>query len=322
VTQYLLIVRPTHVGMLHSMLSEELARRLQYACTEASCKARPCSSRELLDMSAEELRDLTLIIVNARLCATTSGNTEGFLSQLTSARKVILASAEPAQSPWYKAELNFLPTLDAVFDVGFTSQEEEHDFPDVAYHFVFNGPTSTEKEAIAELPPARERPIPWALVGHPTPGRLALAARLMEEFAAGGFVYLPGKPNQSAPVGATRQPRLGKHEKIGASGLAAVLRQTNYYVWNSAHDFAHYESMRFVAALGVGAIPCKIASGEISQGLYSQGLSHVPGVFPSPQSFCAAAHREGAQALYQRARDFYLSKSLLATYLEKALERV
>jgi len=144
----------------------------------------------------------------------------------------------------------------------------------------------------------------------------------MEEFAAGGFVYLPGKPNQSAPVGATRQPRLGKHEKIGASGLAAVLRQTNYYVWTSAHDFAHYESMRFVAALGAGAIPCKIASGEISQGLYSQGLSHVPGVFPSPQSFCAAAHREGAQALYQRARDFYLSKGLLATHLEKALERV
>jgi hypothetical protein len=241
---------------------------------------------------------------------------------LTSARKLVLASAEPAQSPWYKAELKFLPTLDAVFDVGFISQEEEHDFPHVAYHFVFNGPTSTEKEAIAELPTVRERPIPWALVGHPTAGRLALAARLMEDFAAAGFVFLPGKPNQPVPVAFTRQPRLGKHEKIGASGLAAVLRQTTYYVWTSAHDFAHYESMRFVAALGVGAIPCKIACGEISQGHSSYGHSHVPGVFPSPQSFIAAAHTEGAQALYQRARDFYLSKGLLATHLEKALERV
>ena len=104
---------------------------------------------------------------------------------------------------------------------------------------------------------------------------------------------------------------------MSASGLAAVLSKSSYYVWTSAHDFAHYESFRFVAALRSGAVPCKIADDDTSQ-----DVPEVPGTFPSVESFCSAVQREGAPSLYRLARDFYLSKGRLAAHLEEALELV
>ena len=317
-THELLIVHPTLADPPdHSMLTQELVRRLCDACEDASLKVHACSSRELRNKVARDLRDLTLIVVDPRKGARTSGDRDEFFSRLAAARTLILASAEPAESPWYREQFEVPVDFHAVFDIGFVPQVDKHDRPSVPYHFVFNAPTRSEKEAIARIPPPEGRPIPWALVGRPTASRLALTVQLMEGLAIGGVVYLPGKPDQLAPDGAFWQPTLGKHEKISASGLAAILEETTYYVWASAHDFACYESIQFVTALRTGAVPAKIAGGEGSHGLW-----HVPGVFTSPQSFCTAAHREGAQALYQRARDFYLSKGLLATHLEKALEHV
>jgi hypothetical protein len=66
-----------------------------------------------------------------------------------------------------------------------------------------------------------------------------------------------------------------------------------------------------------GAVPCKIAHDGISQ-----GLSDIPGVFPSVAALCLAVQEEGASSLYRLARDFYLSKGSHATHLEEALKRV
>ncbi len=156
--------------------------------------------------------------------------------------------------------------FDAVFDVGFVSREDEHRLSEVAYHFVFNGPTRDEEQTMAELSPPPERPIPWALVGYPTARRLELAEQLTEELDPGGFVFMPGKPGRTNPDGSLQWPEpLARHEKMSASGLAAVLSSSSYYVWTSAHDFPHYESFRFVAALRSGAVPCKIARDDTSQ---------------------------------------------------------
>jgi hypothetical protein len=96
-----------------------------------------------------------------------------------------------------------------------------------------------------------------------------------------------------------------------------VLSKSSYYVWSSAHDLAYYESFRFIVAVRSGAVPCKIAHDGISQ-----GLSDIPGVFPSVAALCLAVQEEGASSLYRLARDFYLSKGSLATHLEEALKRV
>ena len=258
-----------------------------------------------------------MLMVNPLQCIRTSGNGPALLSAVASAHKRILASVEPVESAWYGEQFTIPVHFDAVFDIGFVPQQEKHRLSDVPYHFVFNGPTKREEQTIAGLSPPQKRSIRWALAGYPTAGRLALATQLTEEWDAGGFVFMPGKPGRPASDRSTWRPALARHEKISPSGLAAVLSETSYYVWTSAHDFSHYESLRFVAALRAGAVPCKLTDGGSSQ-----ELSQIPGSFSSVQSFYAAAQEEGVPSLYRLARDFYLSKGFLAAHLEEALELV
>ena len=314
------IVRPDVEGVFrHSMLHHELAWRLLISCKEdAKETVKSCSSRELCDLAQAELKDTILLVVSPFECVGTSGDRSAFVSAFDSARKRILASVEPVGSPWYEKQFMFPLRFDAVFDVGFVSREDKHRLSDVAYHFVFNGPAGGEERTIVELSPSRERTIPWALVGYPTAQRLELAARLTEELDPGGFVFMPGKPGQTNLDGSLRWPEpLARHEKMSASGLAAVLSNSTYYVWISAHDFAHYESFRFIAALRSGAVPCKIGREDTSQ-----DVSEVPGTFPSVETFCSAVREESAPSICQLARDFYLSKGRLAAHLKEALELV
>jgi hypothetical protein len=301
------------------MLHQELAWRLLIACKDdAQQRAEICSSRELCDLARKELKDTTLIVVSPFECVGTSGDRSAFVAAFDSARKRILASVEPVGSPWYEKQFMFPLRFDAVFDVGFVSREDEHRLSEVAYHFVFNGPTRDEEQTMAEHSPPRERPIPWALVGYPTALRLELAEQLTEELDPGGFVFMPGKPGRTNPDGSLQWPEpLARHEKMSASGLAAVLSSSTYYVWTSAHDFPHYESFRFVAALRSGAVPCKIARDDTSQ-----DGSKVPGTFPSVESFCTAVREESAPSKFRVARDYYLSQGPLSVHLQGALELV
>jgi hypothetical protein len=272
----------------------------------------------LSDLAVDELGEATLLVVSPFECVATCGDRDAFVSAFASARRRILASVEPVGSSWYEKQFMFPLRFDAVFDVGFVPREGEHRRPKVAYHFVFNGPTRDEEQTISALAPPQERPISWALVGYPTTQRLELAARLTEELDPGGFVFMPGKPSPPNPDGSPGSPQpLARHEKLSPSGLGAILSKSSYYVWAQAHNFTHYESFRFVTALRSGAVPCKVADADTST-----DLSEIPGIFPSVESFRSAVQDEGAPSMYRQARDFYLSKGLLAAHLEGALELV
>ena len=329
-TLNIVVVRPAGEGVFrHSMLHDELARRLVLACQDgaeqsgaeqsgAQQSVAVRTSRELCGLDAESLAEATLLVVSPFECVATSGDRLAFVSALASARRRILASVEPVGSPWYEKQFLFPLGFDAVFDVGFISREDEHRLPEVAYHFVFNGPTKDEEQTISSLAPPQERPIRWALVGYPTTQRLELAARLTEELDPGGFVFMPGKPSRPNPDGSPGPPQpLARHEKLSPSGLGAVLSKSSYYVWTQTHNFRHYESLRFVVALRSGAVPCKVADSDTSK-----NLSEIPGTFPSVESFCSEVQEVGATAMYRLARDFYLSKGPLAAHLEEALELV
>jgi hypothetical protein len=310
----LLIVHPESDNALYReyrepdlLLLATLARRLFAACKERLWEVAVCSSRELLNLTTNQLNRATTAVVDPIECAATSGDRSKFFSRLTSARKRIIVLAEAAESTRYSQQFHLPANFDAVFDIGFVSQGNKHPFADVPYHFVFNGPTEEEERAVASLSPSQERCIPWAVVGPRTPDHLNLVAELTDhKLYPGGFCFLP-HPSQ--------QGRKGKG-LLSSSGLAAVLSKTNYYVWSSDDSFTYYESSRFIQALLAGAVPCKIDSD------HSWEQSGIPGIFPSVRSFCVRAQEEDYWSMYCSAREFYASKGPLAEHLEKALRLV
>jgi hypothetical protein len=284
-----------------------LARRLFAACSERWQGVAICSSRELLDISADQLSRVTATAVDLMECAATSGDEQIFFSTLTSAHKRILVLTEAAQSTRYEQQLRLPMDVDAVLDVGFVSQADRHPFPEVPYHFVFNGPTQVERQMIANQSPSQERRIPWAVVGARTPNHLNLVAELMDhKLHTGGFCFLQHH---------TQQGRKGTG-LLDPSGLTAVLSKTNYYVWSSDDSPNYYESPRFIQALLAGSVPCKIDSDP------SWHKSDIPGIFSSVRSFCTGVQEESYWSMYCASREFYTSKGLLADHLEKALRLV
>jgi hypothetical protein len=218
----IVIVRPAIEDVFpHRTLHQELAQRLLTACKDgAQLRAEIRTSRELSALATKELRDATLLVVGPFECMSTSGDGSTFISAFASAGTRVLASVEPVGSPWYEKQFKFHLNFDAVFDLGFVSQEHNHRLPEVAYHFVFNGSTKDEERKIRELTPPRERPILWSLVGYPTARRLELAARLTEDLDPGGFVFMPGKPSRLKPDGSLWWPQpLAQHEKISRNGF-------------------------------------------------------------------------------------------------------
>jgi hypothetical protein len=288
------------------LLLATLARRLFAACRERLWEIAVCSSRELLNLTTDELSRATPAVVDPVECAATSGDKSKFFSKLTNARKRIIVLAEAVESTRYRQQFHLPAKFDAIFDIGFVSQEYKHQFPDVPYHFVFNGPTKEEEQTMAELSPSQERRIPWAVVGPRTPNHLNLVAELMDKIYSGGFCFLQ-HPLQQGRKGTGL---------LSSSGLAAVLSKTNYYVWSSEDSFAYYQSFRFIQALLVGAVPCKI------DGTHSWEKSDIPGIFPSVRSFCMRVQEKDYWSMYCSAKEFYMSKGPLAEHLEKALRLV
>jgi hypothetical protein len=203
----------------------------------------------------------------------------------------------------YRQQLRLPVDFDAVFDVGFVSQRDKHPNSDVPYHFVFNGPTNEEEQIIANLTPAQERDIPWALVGYQTPEHRELAAALIDYGSyPEGFVFLPRfrrAKQRDAP--------------LNPAELMAVLSRTKYYVWSAHRSSEYYDSARFIQALLAGAVPCEIGGG------HSRENSNIPVLFSSVRSFCERVREEDYWSIYRMARECYISKGPLAEHLGRAL---
>ena len=296
------IVRPPTTGDL------ELVSRLSKGFEDASLGLAVYSPSGLCALAPEELRNTALLVASPNQCIETSGDQEAFLSQVACARRRILATVAPVESPGYRGRLRSSIDFDAVFDVGFVSQRERHDeVSDVPYHFVFNGLIRDEEPIPEEPSHPEERTIPWVLAGPRSDGNKNLLAQLFEhEIDRSGLCLLQSR---------TRS-RAGVELLPGSRGLLAVLSKARYYLWGADSDVPYYESFRFSEPLLAGTVPCKVDPDLASEGL------DIPGLYGSVAAFRAAVGEEGYLAMYRRARDFYVSSGGLAEHLSRALSLV
>jgi hypothetical protein len=298
----LAIVRPPTTG------DQELVLRLTKGFEDASLGFEVYSSPELCALVPENLPNITLLVASPSQCIETSGDQEAFLSQVACARRRILATAAPVESPGYRGRLRSGIDFDAVFDVGFVSQRERHgEVSDVPYHFVFNGLIRDEEPVAEEPSHPEERTIPWVLTGPRSEGNKNLLAELFEhKIDRSGLCLLQSR---------TRS-RAGVELLPGSRGLLAVLSKARYYLWGSDRDVPYYESFRFSEPLLAGTVPCKVDPELAAEGL------DIPGLYVSVAAFQAAVREEGYLAMYRRARDFYISGGRLAEHLSGALSLV
>ena len=296
------IVCPPTVGDL------ELVSRLSKGFEDASLGLAVHSPSGLCALDQEDLRNTTLLVASPGQCVATSGDQEAFLSQVARARRRILATVAPADSPGYKWRLRTGIDFDTVFDIGFVSQREGHEeVSDLPYHFVFNGPIKDEEPVPEEPAHPEERTIPWVLIGPRSDANKNLLAQLFEhEIDRSGLCLLQSRTKS----------RAGVELLPGRRGLLAVLSKARYYLWGADRDVPYYESFRFSEPLLAGTVPCKVDPDLASQGL------DIPGLYASVAAFQAAVREEGYLAMYRRARDFYVSRGRLADQLSGALSLV
>jgi hypothetical protein len=195
-TETLAIVRPPTTG------DQNLASRLSKGFRDASHRVAVYSSPEVSALAPDDLSNTTLVIVSPGQCIETSGNEGAFLSKVARARKRILASVGPVQSPRYLRRLTRGIHFDALFDLGFVSQRDSHyKVTNLAYHFVFNGLTR-EEEPLAKKEPVNheERTIPWVLVGARNDRNRDLLGALFEyQIDPGGVCLLNARAKNMTP---------------------------------------------------------------------------------------------------------------------------
>lgn len=301
-TETIAIVRPPTTG------DQELASRLTKGLKDASHGVATYSSPEVCVLTTEALSDTTMLIVSPSQCVETSGDHSAFLSRVAGAQKRILGSVGPVDTPRYRGRLSTGISFDAVFDVGFVSQRDQHsDVSEVPYHFVFNGLTREEEPWATESAHTGERTIPWALVETRNHRQLEFLAELFEHrIDPTGFCFLHVPLRSKAAA----EPTLSN------SGLSAVLSKARYLLWTSDRGVAYYESFRFIQALLAGAVPCKIVPDHPWEGL------DIPGVYPSVLSCQTEMQDKGYGAMYRKASDFCATRGRLAQHLSEALRLV
>jgi hypothetical protein len=301
-TETLAIVRPPNAG------DQELVSRLIEGFGDASRRVAVYSPPEVCTLSAEDLGGTTLLVASPAQCIEQSGDESGFLSRVAGAHKRILAWAGPVDGTGYRGRLSRGIDFDAVFDLGFVPQGDNHSgISEVPYYFVFNGRTREEEPLSDEPDHPDERTIPWVLVGPKTEKNRDLLGELFEHDAdPGGFCLLNARLKNMAAPG----------PMIGGPQLSAVLSRARYSLWSADRPLAYYESFRFIGPLLAGTVPCKIDPDLVSEELA------IPGVYASVAAFQKEAKEIGYGAMYRRARDFYVSGGLLAEHLSGALSLV
>jgi hypothetical protein len=156
---------------------------------------------------------------------------------------------ECATTHWFAVNCQLAAEVGAGAFFDFGLHDQSGDVPAAfrkQYRFVLNGLLTAEWHQ-AQQAASAARPIPWAVVGHQTPDRVQLVERLVREYDARGFFYLP----QLEPV--TEQgPHLNERQ------FQHVLERTQYQVWCSHHPGFYLEGERFRASLLAGGLPLKV----------------------------------------------------------------
>lgn len=183
--------------------------------------------------------------------ATSTGDVTAGLSALkalgATCAQMFALTMEDATGPWYP------PVREATAQAGIATTVDLGLEPQPALaaagqsvRFLFNGLTQAEKQqARLAATQSTPRPLPWAMIGIQTPGRVRLADALVRHVAPDGFVYLP-----------TQDARKG--ESLEETAMMRILARAAYYVWAAQYNPLYWESQRFRQAVLTGAAPIKI----------------------------------------------------------------
>lgn len=164
--------------------------------------------------------------------------------------KLVQVLLECATTAWFEVgcQLGSDANTDGLFDLGLHDQRAEVPVAyQSKYHFVSNGLLAAELQKARQSVSVCARPIPWAVVGHQTPDRLHLVARLIREFDPRGFFYLP-----------LLEPVTEDGPHLNEQQFQRVLERAQYQVWCSHHQGYYLEGERFRASLLSGGLPVKV----------------------------------------------------------------
>lgn len=141
--------------------------------------------------------------------------------------------------------------IDTILDLGFRDQSATL-APSVRplYHFIPNGLTPSEEEAVSQEKSEEERPIPWVFIGHASAHRVSLVNNLITHVDPRGFVYMPN-------VG---KVAVRDVQQLNQRQYETVLRKSRYHIWLSHHQRFCLESERFRLSLLTGCVPIKVIS--------------------------------------------------------------
>lgn len=276
----------------------ELARRVRDALAETGHGTTLRSSREVSWREGAPTAGTVMVSGPAEFA---DEEEVRLLESLAGSRRRIGLFSEEVNGEGYLRHLASSAGFEAVFDLGFVSQEEGVS-TGVPYSFVFDGPTVAQERAITGISPSK-RPIPWALLGRLRGEEDAAVVAGLIETDPAGFVHLP--PERLIGEG---------EEPLGRRALGAVASKTNYYIWLSKDGASYCDSGHYSKALTGGAAPCRI--GE------EPGSSGIPGAFGSVGELCAEIRAGGFEERYEAARAFWLSGGNLGEHLREALRGV
>jgi hypothetical protein len=143
--------------------------------------------------------------------------------------------------------------IDTILDFGFRDQSASPPRSlSSLYHFIPNGMTPSEQEAVGHEKNEEERPIPWVFIGHATSHRVALVNNLIARVDPRGFVYMPN-------LGKIAVKEL---QQLNQRQYETVLRKCRYHVWYSHHQHFCLESESFRLSLLTGCVPIKVISDD------------------------------------------------------------
>jgi hypothetical protein len=139
--------------------------------------------------------------------------------------------------------------IDAILDLGFHTRSALL-APSVRslYHFLPNGLTPSEQEAMNQEKGEDDRPIPWVFIGQASARRVSVVNNLITHLDPCGFVYMP---NEGKVASKTVQ-------QLNQRQYETVLRKCRYHIWYSQHQHFCLESERFRLSLLAGCVPIKV----------------------------------------------------------------
>jgi hypothetical protein len=139
--------------------------------------------------------------------------------------------------------------IDAILDFGFHNRSSLlSSSVRSLYHFIPNGLTPPEQEAVNQEKSEEDRPIPWVFIGQASARRVSVVNDLITRLDPRGFVYMP---NEGKVASQTVQ-------QLNQRQYETVLRKCRYHIWYSQHQHICLESDLFRHSLLTGCAPIKV----------------------------------------------------------------